>query len=436
MVSWTLLLGVAEAATNYPFTYTSCGVEYEVSGPPAKAVTMNQGATEFLLALGVHDKMVGTAYLDDSIWPKYATQYAKIPVLAGSEYPTETVLMDADPDFIVGSYFSAFLAQYEDGGKTKGIFSDATVGPCTGEGSEWQLDKGRTTCRPQLHSNNIGTYLFEDACENSDLRPQAVTEETVYREMRALGRIFNVDPEPLITDMKADFDAAASMVGSEASGKALKAVWLDCVGRCCKDENGVADPNQVYVGSGDGAPNMLMREAGLSNVFSETEGNWACVDKSEILAADPDVLIVVDAAWDTALDKLTWLYSNSAFCELTAMKGARFVHIPFSATTLSPRNGPAALDLAIASLHVRLGTLTAVRESGVSSFNPRTLETHVQGLACAIDEAQVMYLTDGTTTGPAGTTRAISSDNESSSGAHATAICMSLFSVLAMQLAM
>ena len=35
-------------------------------------MTVFQGATEFMLAMGLEDKMVGTAYIDDSIWPRYA----------------------------------------------------------------------------------------------------------------------------------------------------------------------------------------------------------------------------------------------------------------------------------------------------------------------------------------------------------------------------
>ena len=42
-------------------------------------MTVFQGATEFMLAMGLEDKMVGTSYIDDTIWPRYAeapTYYA------------------------------------------------------------------------------------------------------------------------------------------------------------------------------------------------------------------------------------------------------------------------------------------------------------------------------------------------------------------------
>jgi len=141
-----------------------------------------------------------------------------------------------------------------------------------------------------------------------------------------------------------------------------------------------------------------MREAGLENVFGDIDENWACVNESTVIAANPDVIVVVDAAWDAAWDKITWLYNHSGFCSMEVLEGARFVQIPFSASTLSPRNGPAALDLAIAALHVRTGSVTPVRESGVSSFNPQTFQAHIEGLKCTLDTEKVMYdiVSDGT----------------------------------------
>mmetsp|Transcript_12593 Transcript_12593/g.23737 ORF Transcript_12593/g.23737 Transcript_12593/m.23737 type:complete len:469 (-) Transcript_12593:235-1641(-) len=371
----------------YPVRYTSCGIEHELSRSPRRVVTLNQGATEFMLALGLADKMAGTAYLDDYIWPRYATDYVKIPVLS-SAYPNETTIMSVSPDFIVASYQSAFRQMYNDPKKgPKGIFN-TTVAKCVGEGSEWD-GNDKPTCRPQLHSQGIGTYLMADACEDSSLRPVAVSEQTVYEEMRALGGIFKVDVEPMIKEMREDFDGAQQMVASAMHGDPLKAIWIDCVGRCCPVDEG-QEP-QVFVGAGSGVPNLLMQRAGLSNVFKNVEGNWACVNESKVISANPDVIIVVDASWDTAISKLQWLYGKKELCEVDALKGARFVQIPFSATTLSPRNGPAAHDLAMAAIHVRLGSLTATLESGVGSFSPHQLEVHTQGLTCHMWKEYVVY---------------------------------------------
>jgi len=386
----TLMLS-ALAVDAYPISYTNCGVDNVINAPgPQRVVTMNQGATEFMLSLGLADKMVGTAYLDDYIWPKYSAEYAKIPVLA-TGYPNETTIMSVDPDFIVGSYNSAFHARYNDTkrNRMRGIFSNDTVGPCIGTGSEWaDLTSSRptTSCRPQLNAKGIGTYLSVDACESKALRPQGgVTEETVYAEMRNLGSIFNVDAEAMISEMKEDFDAANKMVAKAMDGKKLRAVWLD--GLDCGSES----YPQHFLGAGSGAPQMLMEESGMENVFGHIKENWECVNESAIIAAEFDVMIIVDASWDSALDKITWLYNHSEFCGTDVLKGARLVQIPFSASTLSPRNGPAALDLAKAALHVRTGSLTPVQKSGVSSFSPQMLESHTAGLKCTMKKDMVLY---------------------------------------------
>lgn len=336
---------------------------------------MNQGATEFLLAMGLEDSMVGTAYLDDYIWPAYEDAYNSIPVLS-SGYPNETQIMDQNPDFIIGSYNSAFQQRYWDESRNdwRGIFSDETVGPCTGEGAEWE---STTTCRPQLHDANISTFLFQDHCEDTSLRPEVVTEETVYEELRALGSIFNVDAEALIEGMVANFDAAQAHVDSVLTDP-LTVAWLDCIG-CCSVEDG--EEPELFVGGGTGAPHMLMQEAGMANLFEDKEGGWVCVKESEFINASPDIVVVVDASWDSASDKLLWLYNHSEFCNMDALVNAHFVTIPFSATTLSPRNGPAAFDLAVTALYVNTGEwVDTLLDSGVQVFDTADLDDAL--LAC------------------------------------------------------
>lgn len=81
-----LLLWTA-GAVNYPVGITNCGVSSWIDKTPQRAITMNQGTTEIMLALGLVDHLVGTAYLDDEIWQELAEDYAKVPVLSGG-YPT------------------------------------------------------------------------------------------------------------------------------------------------------------------------------------------------------------------------------------------------------------------------------------------------------------------------------------------------------------
>jgi len=173
----------------------------------------------------------------------------------------------------------------------------------------------------------------------------------------------------------------------------LKTVWLDCVGRCCPVADG--EEEEVYVGGGTGAPNMLMAEAGLTNVFADRQGSWVCVKVSHIISAAPDVVVVVDAAWDSAIDKIKYMYNDAEFCRLDVLRAARFVSIPFSATTLSPRNGPAAYDLAIAALHVRTGSHTVTQQSGVGSFSPYFLQAETGCTRCPLRPEYAVYTDAG-----------------------------------------
>lgn len=68
-------------------TVSSCGLDLSVDAAPERAVTLEQGATELLLALGLGDAMIGTSYLTDAVAPEFADAYAQIPVLA-DQYPT------------------------------------------------------------------------------------------------------------------------------------------------------------------------------------------------------------------------------------------------------------------------------------------------------------------------------------------------------------
>ena len=146
-------------------------------------------------------------------------------------YPTEQQIMDVQPDFIVAAYSSAFEEVRSTGDSSKGVFSNATVGPCDGENSDFfPAGSGNvtlySTCRPQLHAAGIGTWVWEDYCEDPALRPVGgATEETVYAAVTQLGQIFNVPQvaKVLNADIRNDF-AVAKAALKKAGMPSLKAV--------------------------------------------------------------------------------------------------------------------------------------------------------------------------------------------------------------------
>lgn len=289
----------APSAGGFPLTLENCGVKVTVDSPPERAVTMNQAATEVALALGLEDQLVGTAYLDDEIIPEFADAYAAIPVLS-DEYPSTEVLFAAEPDFVYGSYASAF--------------ADEAAGD-----------------RAALQAAGVGSYLSIGGCPSFRESGEALAFDDVFGEFADVAAIFGAseEGEELVSEQQ-ELVASADVSGLGD----LTVLWWDdaldapSVGACC------------------GAPAMLMTALGVTNEFGGEPGSWATVNWEQVVADDPDVIVLVDASWSLAADKEAHLRSDPALQNLSAVVNDRLVTIPFSATTPGVRNAPAVADLA------------------------------------------------------------------------------------------
>ena len=227
-------------------------------------------------------------------------------------------------------------------------------------------------------------------CEDPALRPVGgATEETVYEAVTQLGQIFN-EPEvarQLNADIRNDF-AVAEAALADSGHSALKAVWLDCMpgpdnGGCCNEGRPGWDPSKtIFVGGGHGGPNIIMEESGLINAFADRPDSWYCVSIEDIVQADPDVFVIVDANWDNAMNKINYLHNHTGFCDMRAVQEGDYIKIQFSASNLGPRNGVAALDMVNAAIHVTTGADTLNFKSGVGFFNTTVLVDHTADFLC------------------------------------------------------
>lgn len=288
----------ANAAT-FPVSIKNCGVTVTVDKAPTRAVTMNQGATETLLALGLQGSMVGTAYLDDAVSPQWQAAYEKIPVLA-KEYPNQEKLLSANPDFVAASYSSAFDA------KAAGTRAD-------------------------LAKLGIATYLSPFACADKSQRVKP-SWDAIYGEIGDIAAI--TGDQAAASSLVAEQKATVAKVADAAPGKGKTILWYD---------SGTKTP---YVGAGEGAPQLMIDAIGGENIFASLSGNWADGNWETVLKADPDVIVLADASWDTAAAKQKYLKSDPALQDLTAVKNNAFLIIPFSATTPGVRNAEGLASLA------------------------------------------------------------------------------------------
>lgn len=298
------IISAARDSGGFPVTIENCGLAITYDAAPQRAVTMNQAATEIMLALGLETHMAGTAYMDDEILPDLADAYAGVPVLA-DEYPSQEVLFNAEPDFVYGVYNSAF--------------GDEAAGP-----------------RPELLDLGIDSYLSEVACADESLRPEKATFEVVFDEIRDIGAIFGVADraEALVAGMQAQLDAVLATVNEADEGEPVTIFWYD------------SGNDEPFVGACCGTPNMIIEAVGAENVFADAEGNWATVSWEEVIARDPQTIVIIEAGWSPAQDKIDLLQNNPAYASITGVQEGRFIVIPFSAATLGVRNVDAVSALA------------------------------------------------------------------------------------------
>lgn len=275
-------------------TVVNCGVHVHVDQPPTRAISLNQGATELMLTLGLQNSMIGTAYLDDSVLPSLQSAYESVPVLS-KEYPSAESFLAEEPDFAIASYESAF-------GTKEGVGT-----------------------RSSLEKLGIATYLMPDGCANANENVPWTFADN-FNEIRQVGTLFGVEEkaQEVIARQQAELKEA---VGSgPAPGKGHTVMWWD------------SDDKSPFVGTCCGGPGLIMKTVGATNVFAGVKGNWQNVNWEAAIAKDPEVIVLIDAGWDTAKSKIKFIEGDPALQSLPAVKEKHFVIIPFSDSTPGVRN--------------------------------------------------------------------------------------------------
>lgn len=287
-------------AAGFPVTVQNCGVTTVYESPPERAVTLNQHATEVLLALGLEDRMAGTAYLDDAIRPEYRDAYRDIPVLAKT-YPSLERLLTADPDFVYGGYTSAF-------------------------------DPSAGRSRERLAELGIHTYLNREQCADGP-----VTMDTLAAEITTVGRIFGVPEraEKLVSDMRRRIDQIRARVG--AAPEVPVFVY----------DSGQRAP---LTAGGAGIGNTMITLAGGRNVFADVPDSFAEVSWEQVVARQPHVIVIYDYG-DTSVErKKRFLLSQPTLADVPAIRERNFAVLPLSSVVLGVRV-PGAVEHLARVLH-------------------------------------------------------------------------------------
>ncbi len=169
---------------HYPVTvsthnYGKESIEITFEKAPEKVFAVYQNSIETLLALGLEDRIVAAAGLDQEVKPEYQEAFSKVNYLTEFTPDKESLLM-FEPDFILSWY---------------SYFSEKRLG---------DVDF--------FHERGINTYIMQ----NSGAAAERVLENE-YTDILTLGKIFDVEAraEAIVNEMKAQVtrvaDAAKAM---------------------------------------------------------------------------------------------------------------------------------------------------------------------------------------------------------------------------------
>lgn len=287
----------ATAPAGFPVTVDNCGVRTTYDTPPSRVVTIHQHPAELMLALGLKDHMVGTAFPDSAVLPELKKDYEAVPELAERE-PSFEKILDAEPEFVYGGYGSAFA---ENEGRSRKAFADA----------------------------GIDTHLNREYCGK-----KRVTMKDTYDEIRTIGRIFGVPDraEKLVADLEDRVGKAAAKVEGEPEA----AVFVYDSG-----------DKTAFTAGGKSLGTELIRLAGGENVFADLDDVFGDVSWEQVVERRPEVIAIYDYAGAGSVEqKKKFLLSQPALADVPAVRNERFVVLPLTATLVGIRSAYAVDDLA------------------------------------------------------------------------------------------
>lgn len=274
---------------------------------PEKIFTVDPQSSEFLIALGLGDRIVGTwfSYSDDELaeFPEYAEELQQIEVMGEGDVwpPTAEVIAASGADMVVTIY-RLNIEGYLDSDRLKD-----------------DLD--------------IDTYGFVAQC------PGGVTStlEPLYEDIRNLGTIFDVSDkaDEIVADMQSTVDEATALT----EGREPISIWQ------------YAGEEIPYPAGGWGIPNSVITLAGGKNVFEDVEVNYAEVSWEQVIERNPAVIwMQTDAgpgfiAAEDGIKKA--IETNPGLADVDAVANERYVTVSYNAAgTLSIHAADATLDFA------------------------------------------------------------------------------------------
>jgi len=298
-------IGAARAeATRYPVTVENCGHQVTFDKAPKRVVAIGQTQTEILYALGLGDRVVGTAVWFSPVAKRFEAMNAGVKRLADNDPSFEAVVAQ-EPDLVTAMF-------------------------------EWHVGpNGIVGKRDQFAKLKVPAYVSPSDCVGKDnsgggdgIRTQMFTMELVYRNIREFGQIFDVTQraEALIGELRAREAKAVAAVAGNAAKDIPITVWFSS-----RDVKGDA-----FLAGKNGVPAYILSKLGARNIITTNE-EWPLVGWESVAVANPAVIVMVKMdrrrfpADDIDL-KLNFLKTDAVASKLDAVRNNRIVVMDVGAT--------------------------------------------------------------------------------------------------------
>jgi iron complex transport system substrate-binding protein len=297
----------AGASGNYPVTIANCGTSTTYTKAPARAVSNDINSTEDMLALGLESHMVGDFGVSGDgpeghpIPAAYEAGFKKVKDIS-SDYFTLEKLVGLHPDFVFAGW-------------------------------NYGLSVGTRLTPTGLAKFHIKTLALTESCAHVQASKDSVSISNTYQDLSNLGKIFGVESRvaKLISSMKAQVASAEAKVAN------LTPVTV------FDYDSGSSAP---FTGPGLATPNALITDGGGTNIFAGLKQSWTSVSWEQVVAADPQCIIINDYGTPTASQKETFLENSKFTKNLTAVKNKCFLPLSYDEVTPGPRNGEAVVKIA------------------------------------------------------------------------------------------
>jgi len=293
----------------YPVMVSSCGVSVTYKSAPKRAVSNDINTTEDMLALGLGPHMVGTfAAVGDgpvdapAIPAVYQAGFKKVRDVSPDNYFTLEQLVGLHPDLLFAGW-------------------------------NYGLQTGTNLTPTYLSKFGIKTLVLAESCAHVRSGTSSVSINETYQDLRNLGEIFNVRAraQQVISGMQAEVAAADAKI---AGLKPVKVFDYD---------SGQSAP---VTGPGLSMPTALISLGGGTNIFGSLKQSWTSVSWEQVVAVQPQCIIINDYSTPTVAQKERFLETFSASKNLPAVKNRCFLPLSYDEVTPSPRNAEAVMAIA------------------------------------------------------------------------------------------